>query len=89
MNQLPNNLNGGSPSTPIHNGHSQAPNLSTQRKEAAIKQAKRWFVILLIVGLSLGGIVAVGVVKIMNELGLTERPTRPERIDSIGKPVLP
>lgn len=81
MKQTPNDFNGGSPLSPLPNSRSEAPNFSTDREELAIKQARKWFAILLIIGLGLGGVLAVGVVKIMKELGLTEKPNQLYRID--------
>lgn len=77
MNQDPNNFNHNeflnySPSNP-----DLGNNLSPEQTEAVKKKARRWFLILLIVGLSLGGLLSIGVVKILNELGLTDRPERP------------
>ncbi|WP_013323801.1 hypothetical protein [Gloeothece verrucosa] len=45
--------------------------------EAIKKKARRWFIILLVIGLTLGGILAVGIVKVLNELGLTKKPDHP------------
>lgn len=57
----------------------QPPNgsSSNERIEAAKKQAKKWFLILITIGLILGALLSIGVVKILNELGLTEKPNRP------------
>ena len=67
MKRTPKDSNGYSPSDPVPNG----------REEAAKNQARRWFAILLTVGLVLGGATSIGVVKVLNELGLTEKPDRP------------
>ena len=66
MNQTPNNFN----------------NDSARRMEAAKKQALKLFVILLIVGIGLGAVISVGVVKALNQLGLTEK-TKPAFLDSV------
>lgn len=39
------------------------------------RQVKRLFLILLSIGLVLGAIVAIGVVKVMDRLGLTDEPS--------------
>lgn len=41
------------------------------RKQQVIKQAKIVFIVLLTIGLSIGLIVSIGVVKLMDYLGLT------------------
>ena len=70
MNQIPNNFN----------------NDSARRIEAAKKQALKLFVILLIVGIGLGAVISVGVVKALNQLGLTEK-TKPALPDSVERKV--
>lgn len=50
--------------------------LSTARAEAAKRQARKWFAILLTIGLLLGTAMAVGVVKLIQELGLNQKPQR-------------
>ena len=66
---------------PLRNLRDELPNLSQERIDAAKKQARRWFLILLSFGLVLGGLVAIGVVKILNNLGLTARPDHPLRLE--------
>lgn len=77
MNQPPNDFD----NNPFLNSLSTSSNLennfSLEQREAVKKKAKRWFIILLIIGLSLGGVLAVGVVKVLNELGLTKKPDKP------------
>ncbi|GFE67639.1 hypothetical protein [Chroococcus sp. FPU101] len=54
--------------------------LSPARVKAAKRQARKWFAILLIIGLVLGAGLAFGVVKLINKLGLTEKPNRTQPI---------
>ncbi|ACK71516.1 hypothetical protein PCC7424_3114 [Gloeothece citriformis PCC 7424] len=77
MNQNPNDFDNNQFLNSSSLQSNQIDNLSPAEREAVKKKAKRWFIILLIVGLTLGGIVAVGVVKILNELGLTNKPDQP------------
>lgn len=50
--------------------------LSTATTQAAKRQARKLFAILLSIGLILGGVLSVGVVKLLKELGLTQKPLR-------------
>ena len=59
--------------------------ISTERRQAAKKQARNWFLTLLTIGLILGGLLAVGVVQVLNQLGLTAKPTYQLRIERIQK----
>ncbi|MGK7954547.1 MAG: hypothetical protein AB4063_04685 [Crocosphaera sp.] len=52
----------------------------TERQQKAVNQAKKIFLILLAGGLSLGVIVSIGVIKLMNYFGLTERTNQVEII---------
>ncbi len=53
---------------------------NSDRKKRAVKQAKKVFLFLLAVGLSVGVLVSIGVVKLMNSLGLTEKTNQIEII---------
>ncbi len=52
----------------------------TERQKKAIKQARNVFLILLASGLSLGVLVSIGVVQLMNYFGLTEKTNQMELI---------
>ena len=52
----------------------------TRRIRERTRQIRRLFIILLSIGLVTGGIVAFGVVKILNKLGLTEKTPQFEHI---------
>ncbi|MDJ0730638.1 MAG: hypothetical protein QNJ33_11670 [Crocosphaera sp.] len=52
----------------------------TQRQQKAIKQARNVFLLLLATGLSIGVLVSIGVVKLMNYFGLTEKTNQIETI---------
>lgn len=52
----------------------------TERQKKAVNQAKKIFLILLAGGLSLGVIVSIGIIKLMNYFGLTERTNQVEII---------
>jgi len=56
------------------NGHR---NLSQERIEATKKQAKKWFITLIVVGLVIGGLVSIGVVALLDQFGLTDKPDQP------------
>ncbi|ACB53221.1 hypothetical protein cce_3873 [Crocosphaera subtropica ATCC 51142] len=45
----------------------------TERQQKAVKQAKKVFILLLASGLFIGVIVSIGVIKLMNYFGLTEK----------------
>lgn len=75
MAPLPNDFdNDLPPSNPSQNELELG--LSPARVKAVKRQARKWFAILLAIGLVLGAGLAFGVVKILNELGLTEKPNR-------------
>lgn len=84
MAPFPNNPN----DDPFSNLPQERPEygLSTARAEAAKKQARKWFAILLTIGLVLGVGMAIGVVKILNQLGLTPQSDRPAPIESPRRP---
>lgn len=74
------------PSPELHNDlPPDLPPLSPLRVQAAKRQARRWFLILLAIGLILGGLMAVGVVQVLNRLGLTAKPDQPFRIEQPQK----
>ncbi len=52
----------------------------TQREQKAIKQANKVFLVLLASGLSIGVIVSIGVIQLMNYFGLTEKTNQIEII---------
>ncbi|MGB5596828.1 MAG: hypothetical protein WBM32_08905 [Crocosphaera sp.] len=52
----------------------------TERQKKSIKQARNVFLFLLAGGLSLGVLVSIGVVKLMNYFGLTEKTNQIEII---------
>ena len=52
----------------------------TERQQQAVNQAKKIFLVLLGSGLSLGVIVSVGVIALMNHFGLTEKSNQIETI---------
>ncbi|MEL4894655.1 hypothetical protein [Crocosphaera sp. Alani8] len=52
----------------------------TERQKKAVNQAKKVFIILLASGLSIGVIVSVGVVKLMDYFGLTDKTNQMEVI---------
>ena len=53
---------------------------TTERQKKAVNQAKKIFLILLAGGLSIGVVVSIGVVKLMNYFGLTEKSNQIEII---------
>jgi hypothetical protein len=55
--------------------------ISPERREAAKKQARKWFLILLISGLLMGLLVALGVVQLLQKFGLAAKPNHPLRIE--------
>jgi hypothetical protein len=55
--------------------------LSLARQQQAKRQANKWFLILLGCGLILGTLLAFGVVKLLQEFGLTTKPNHPLRIE--------
>lgn len=52
----------------------------TERQKKAVNQAKKIFLILLAGGLSIGVLVSIGVIKLMNYFGLTEKTNQVEII---------
>ncbi len=55
--------------------------IAPERRKSALKEANKFFLILLISGLILGGILSFGLVKILDKLGLTEKPNHPPHFD--------
>ncbi|BFM41018.1 hypothetical protein [Synechocystis sp. LKSZ1] len=55
--------------------------LSLARQQRAKQQANKWFLILLGCGLILGVLLAFGVVKLLQDFGLTTKPNHPLRIE--------
>lgn len=55
--------------------------LPSDRVKAAKKQARKWFAILLTIGLVVGGVMAIGVAKLIKELGLNKKPERAPQIE--------
>ncbi|MDJ0601532.1 MAG: hypothetical protein QNJ37_22140 [Crocosphaera sp.] len=53
---------------------------TTERQQKAVKQARNIFLVLLATGLSIGVIVSIGVIKLMNYFGLTEKTNQMEII---------
>lgn len=51
--------------------------LSSERVEATKKQARKWFIILIVIGLVIGAIASIGVVKFLDAFGLTDTPDQP------------
>ena len=80
MNQTPNpfpNFDDDSTSSRLPTEWEEIQNFSPERQErikAAKQQAGKLFFVLLTIGLILGVGVSVGVVKVLNELGLTQKP---------------
>jgi hypothetical protein len=63
--------------------------MSSEREKIAKRQATKWFFVLLIVGLALGGLLAVGVVQVLGRFGLDAKPDHPLRIVPYQKPTSP
>jgi|GEM_PF-3172891 len=57
------------------------PNLSPEHIKATKKSLKRIYMILLIMGLLLGGLVSVGVVIALDRMGLTDAPADVEETE--------
>lgn len=55
--------------------------LSKENVVANKKRLERLFAILLGIGLSLGVLLAVGLIMVLNKLGLTEKPNQIEKIE--------
>ncbi|WP_245927608.1 hypothetical protein [Aphanothece hegewaldii] len=84
MALFPNDSNGDSASnfpqkTPEDFG------IETARTKAVKRQALNVFAILVAIGLVLGAIMSIGVVKLINKLGLTEKPDRNAPIELFRK----
>lgn len=73
MNLLPNNFNDNFADNKLPDSPDLMASFTFYEKEAAKKKLRRLFLILLIIGLSLGVVVSVGVVQVLNKLGLTEK----------------
>lgn len=71
-NESPNNN-----STNIEDDYAD---ISEPRRRQALNRARNWFVILVTSGLALGVVVALGVVQVLNRLGLTTKPDAPLQI---------
>ncbi|PSF35217.1 hypothetical protein C7H19_17645 [Aphanothece hegewaldii CCALA 016] len=59
--------------------------METARTKAVKRQALNVFAILVAIGLVLGAIMSIGVVKLINKLGLTEKPDRNAPIELFRK----
>ncbi len=75
----PNNDNNNLPAS--YRPEREFPDISLERQEAAKKQARKWFLILLTTGLVLGIVVAFGVVQVIQKLGLDNKPNYRIQID--------
>lgn len=75
----PNNDNNNLPTS--YQSEREFPDISLERQEAAKKQARKWFLILLTTGLVLGIVVAFGVVQVIQKLGLDNKPNYRIQID--------
>jgi hypothetical protein len=51
--------------------------LSPERIKATKKQARKWFIILVTVGLIIGALASVAVVTVLDTFGLTDKPEQP------------
>lgn len=86
MNQQPNNFNfdesnnGFQLSQPETIRHNENENISTENVLARKKQLKRLLIILMGVGLSLGLVLSIGVIILLDKLGLTKKPDRPQQL---------
>ena len=60
--------------------------MSSEREKIAKRQATKWFVVLLGIGLALGGLLAVGVVQVLGRFGLDAKPDHPLRIVPYQQP---
>ena len=63
--------------------------MSSEREKLAKRQAAKWFIVLLVVGLALGGLLAVGVVQVLGRFGLDTKPDHPLRIVPYQQPTSP
>ncbi|MBO0349401.1 hypothetical protein J0895_09840 [Phormidium pseudopriestleyi FRX01] len=60
----------------------QPENLSNSNVSATQQTFKRLYIILLVIGLSIGGVAAIGVVNLLNRWGLTQPPPPVEETNS-------
>lgn len=71
----------GLPEQPLNPGASASADsgseLNADRVQRARKAAKRFYLILLVIGLVVGALVSVAVVALLNRFGLTDSPDRP------------
>ncbi|MGB3264974.1 MAG: hypothetical protein WBA89_13595 [Microcoleus sp.] len=81
MNQAPNPFNS-NPSDPLdpldQEVDEQGEALPTQYHPATKKTLQKGFLILVVVGVVIGGILSVGVISLMQKAGLTDVPARVE-----------
>ena len=79
MNQAPNpfNSNPSNPLDPLEQElDEQGEGLPRQYHPATKKTLQKAFLILIVVGVVIGGIVSVGVISLMQKAGLTDVPVR-------------
>lgn len=84
MALFPNDSNGDSQPN-LSQTQDQDFGLSPATTKAAKRQARKLFAILLSIGLILGGVLSFGVVKLLKELGLTQKPQRTVPIETPQK----
>ncbi len=79
MNQAPNPFNS-NPSNPLDPLEQQLDDrgeeLPRQYHPATKKTLQKFFLILIVVGVVIGGVLAVGVISLMQKAGLTDVPAR-------------
>ncbi len=56
-----------------------------ERRKVVQKQATKLFLVLLVGGLVIGGILAVGLVQIIHKFGLADKPNHPLRFEQFKK----
>ena len=81
MNQAPNpfNSNPSNPLDPLQQEiDEQGQELPRQYHPATKKTLQKFFIILIVVGAIIGGIVSIGVLSLMQKAGLTNVPARVE-----------
>jgi hypothetical protein len=84
MNQLPNpfNSNPSNPLDPLNQDPDQLDDeggeLPRRYHPATKKTLQKFFIILIVVGAIIGGIVSIGVLSLMQKAGLTTVPARVE-----------
>ncbi len=66
------------PSLASEDASDEIPDDESERFQKARKTAQRFYLILLVLGLSLGAIASIGVVMLLQRLGLTDVPARVE-----------